>query len=352
MRRLSVIISAFMLIIMFSCTQGTQKSSETTGTAAVQPKVEIVRTMPLNYEKVSHSVEYAATLLGYEEVHLAPASPGRIDEIYVEAGSRVSKGTVLVQMDKTQLHQAEIQLRTIETDFKRLDTLKKVGSVAQQQYDQIKAQYEIAKNNVAFLTDNTRLKAPFSGVVSGKYFEPGEMYSGAPVVSVGKAAILSLVQIDRLKLIVGISEKYYPQIKNNMTVAVKCDIYPEKSYTGKVFRIYPTIDPSSHSFSVEVSLDNRDNNLRPGMFCRVTIDLEQVEAIMLPAEAVLKMQGSNDRYLFIEKDGKAKRIAVNIGNRFNDKVEVISEELKQGDQVVINGQARLLDGALVKVVND
>jgi membrane fusion protein, multidrug efflux system len=352
MRRFSVLMSAVMLIILFSCTQGTQKKNETTGTTAAQPKVEIVRTMPLNYGKVSHSVEYAATLLGFEEVHLAPASPGRIEEIYVEAGSRVTKGTVLVQMDKTQLHQAEIQLKTIETDFNRLDTLKKVGSVAQQQYDQLKAQYEIAKNNVAFLTDNTRLKAPFSGVVSGKYFEPGELYSGAPVVSVGKAAILSLVQIDRLKLIAGVSEKYYPQIKNNMTVAIKCDIYPEKSYVGKVFRIYPTIDPTSRSFNVEVALDNRDNKLRPGMFSRVTFDLEEVEAIMLPAEAVLKMQGSNDRYLFIEKDGKAKRISVTVGTRYNDQAEVVSDELKQGDQVIISGQSRLLDGALVKVVND
>jgi membrane fusion protein, multidrug efflux system len=88
------------------------------------------------------------------------------------------------------------------------------------------------------------------------------------------------------------------------------------------------------------------------MFCRVSFDLEQVEAIMLPAEAVLKMQGSNDRYLFTEKDGKAKRISVTIMNRYNDKVEVVSDELKEGDQVIINGQARLLDGVPVKVVNE
>ena len=351
MKRFSILISAVLLMNLISCTQGEKKKSET-AVAVAQPKVEMVKTIQLNYEKINHSVEYAATLQGFEEVHLAPASPGRIEAIYVDEGSRVSKGTVLVQMDKTQLHQAEIQMKTLATDFSRLDTLQKVGSIPQQQYDQIKAQYEIAKSSVAFLTENTRLKAPFSGVISGKYFEAGEMYSGAPVAPVGKAAILSLVQIDRLKIIVGISEKYYPQIKNGMPVEIKCDIYPDKSFTGKIFRIFPTIDPASRSFNVEVSLDNRDGTLRPGMFCRTSFNLEEVEAIVLPAQAVLKMQGSNDRYLFIEKDGKAKRISVFIGTRYDDKVEVISTELKQGDNVIITGQSRLLDGVDVKVVNE
>ncbi len=351
MKQFVVILSAATLVSFWSCNQAEQKKSET-AVALAAPKVEIVKTIALNYEKIAHSVEYAATLQGFEEVHLAPASPGRIDAIYVEEGSRVSKGTVLVQMDKTQLHQAEIQLKTLETDFNRLDTLKKFGSIAQQQYDQIRAQYEIAKSSVAFLTENTRLKAPFSGVISGKYFEAGEMYSGAPVATVGKAAILSLVQIDRLKVIAGISEKYYPQIKNGMSVDITCDIYPGKTFTGKVYRIFPTIDPTTRSFNVEISLDNREGILRPGMFCRTSFQLEEVEAIVLPAQAVLKMQGSNDRYLFVEQDGKAKRVSVITGNRFNDKVEVISDELKQGDRVIISGQSRLLDGVDVKVVNE
>jgi len=255
-------------------------------------------------------------------------------------------------MDRTQLHQAEIQLKTVATDFNRLDTLQKVGSITQQQYDQVKAQYEIAKSSVDFLTENTRLKAPFSGVISGKYFEPGEMYSGVPIATVGKAAIISLVQIDRLKLIVSISETYYPQIKNGMNAEIKCDIYPGRTFPGRIFRVYPTIDPSSRTFNVEVETNNSNGILRPGMFCRVSFDLAEVDAVVLPAQTVLKMQGSNDRYLFIEKDGKAKRISVTLGNRYNDKVEVISNDLKPGDNVVISGQSRLLDGVDVKIVNE
>jgi len=260
------------------------------------------------------------------------------------------RGQVLVQMDRTQLHQAEIQMRTLATDFARLDTLQKVGSIPQQQYDQLKAQYEIARSNVEFLTGNTRLKAPFSGIISGKYFEAGEMYSGAPVAPVGKAAILSLVQIDRLKVIVPVSEKYYPQIQTGMNAKISVDIYPGQEFSGKVVRIFPTIDPASHTFSVEVVTPNSSAVLRPGMFARVSFDLGEVDAVVLPALAVLKMQGSNERYLFVEKDGKAERIPVSIGARFDDRIEVISDLLKPGDRVIVSGQSRLLHGVPVQVV--
>ncbi len=343
-------MSAMVLIILSACSGGKEKTTGMEKAASGPSKTEIVKVMQLEMQKISHAVEYTATLQGYEEVHLAPAAPGRIEAIYVEEGSRVLRGQVLVQMDRTQLHQAEIQMRTLATDFARLDTLQKVGSIPQQQYDQLKAQYEIARSNVEFLTGNTRLKAPFSGIISGKYFEAGEMYSGAPVAPVGKAAILSLVQIDRLKVIVPVSEKYYPQIQTGMNAKISVDIYPGQEFSGKVVRIFPTIDPASHTFSVEVVTPNSSAVLRPGMFARVSFDLGEVDAVVLPALAVLKMQGSNERYLFVEKDGKAERIPVSIGARFDDRIEVISDLLKPGDRVIVSGQSRLLHGVPVQVV--
>ncbi|HNZ68782.1 MAG: efflux RND transporter periplasmic adaptor subunit [Bacteroidota bacterium] len=350
MIRKSVLLSAMVLIILSACSGGKEKTTGMEKAASGPSKTEIVKVMQLEMQKISHAVEYTATLQGYEEVHLAPAAPGRIEAIYVEEGSRVLRGQVLVQMDRTQLHQAEIQMRTLATDFARLDTLQKVGSIPQQQYDQLKAQYEIARSNVEFLTGNTRLKAPFSGIISGKYFEAGEMYSGAPVAPVGKAAILSLVQIDRLKVIVPVSEKYYPQIQTGMNAKISVDIYPGQEFSGKVVRIFPTIDPASHTFSVEVVTPNSSAVLRPGMFARVSFDLGEVDAVVLPALAVLKMQGSNERYLFVEKDGKAERIPVSIGARFDDRIEVISDLLKPGDRVIVSGQSRLLHGVPVQVV--
>lgn len=332
--------------IAMSCSQSASDQSATQTATRVEP----VRILKLDYQTISRSVEYTSTLQAYEEIHMAPAAPGRIEQIFVEVGNRVSKGDILVQMDRTQLHQAEVQLRTLQADFKRFDTLQKVGGIAQQQYDQLKSQLEILQANVDFLKENTRLHAPFSGVISGKYFESGEMYSGAPNTMVGKAAIVSLVQIDRLKAVVPVSERYFPLLKTGMEAVVISDIYPGRVFSGRVYRIHPTVDAASRTFNAEIVIENRDGALRPGMFIRASFDLDQVEALLLPAIAVLKLQGSNDRYLFIEENGKAKRIPVTVGKRYDDNVEVISDILKRGDHIIVSGQARLLDGIAVEVL--
>lgn len=353
MKRLNTFVPALLIlaIISFSCsTKGgdsNEKGKETV-TASVKEKV---RVMSLSKEEIARKIDNLSTLKPFNEVHLAPSAPGRIESINVEIGDHVKKGQVLVKMDDAQMIQSQIQLNNLQNDYSRMETLKKTGSIAQQQYDQLEAQYKVAKRSAEYLNDNTLLEAPFNGVISGKYFEAGEIYSGSPVASVGKAAILSIIQIDKLKAMISISEKFFPEIKKGMKANIRFDVYPELDFEGEIYRIYPTIDPQSRSFTVEVSVSNTKNLLRPGMFSRVSIDIEKTEAIVLPALAVLKMQGSNERYLFIDDNGKAKRIQVTIGDRYDDKVEVISDELKVGDKVIISGQARLLDGMEVQVVD-
>lgn len=345
-------ILKYSLILIVAATMAScnKPAKETAQAAENTNKTENVKVMELQPRKIARTVEYTATLQAWEEIHMVPASPGRIEKIHVEVGSRVAQGAVLVEMDRTQLHQAELQLRNLETDYRRLDTLRKAGSIAKQQYDQIKTQYDITKTNVEFLKQNTRLIAPFSGVIAGKYFESGEMYTGAPNTQAGKAAIITLVQMDRLKVIVPVTEKYFPLIKAGMNAGVVSDIYPDEKFSGKVTRIHPTIDPATRTFNVELQVANPGSKLRPGMFCRVSLDLDQVEATVLPSIAVLKMQGSNDRYLFVEKEGKAVRVPVTIGRRYDDMIEVFSDDLKAGDRIIISGQARLLHGVKVNVV--
>jgi membrane fusion protein, multidrug efflux system len=176
------------------------------------------------------------------------------------------------------------------------------------------------------------------------------MFSGAPNPMTRKAAVVSLVQIDRLKITVAVSEQYFPRIRNGMTAIVITDIYPDREFNGTIFRIHPTIDPMSRSFNVEVMISNTGNLLRPGMFSRVSLDLDKIEALLLPAAAVLKMQGSNDRFLFKEENGKAVRVPVTTGRRYDDLIEVFSDKLKKGDRIITSGQARLIDGVNVNVV--
>jgi RND family efflux transporter MFP subunit len=305
--------------------------------------------MQLTEREVSRSINYTANLTPFEEVYCAPAAPGRIEKINVEIGSRVGRGSVLVQMDQTQLKQAEIQLKTLETDYNRIRQLHDMGSIAEQQYDQIKSQYEITQTNVKFLKENTQLLAPIGGIVTGKYFENGELYSGAPNTAAGKAAIVTIQQINPVKALINVAESYYPVISKNTKVELLCDMFAGEKFEGSVYRIYPTIDAISRTFTVEISLPNKNEKLRPGMYGTITLDVENVTSLMVPAIAVLKQQGTNERLVYKVEDGKARRVLVETGVRYDDLVEIQSKNLKLGDQIIVVGQSKVVDGSVVEV---
>jgi len=338
------VIIALVLTIT-SCSSGGKED------ATVESKeAEKVKVMNIESTVIDNELVFTSTLIPNEEVYFAPATPGRIDKIYVEVGSRFREGDLLFVMDQTQLHQARIQLKNLEVDMARFDTLIKSNSIPKQQYDQFKTQYDIAKTNVQFLEENSRLKAPFGGIVSGKYYENGEMFSGAPNTQAGKAAVITLVQINPLKAVVNISERYLTQIKLGMEADIVTDVFPDKPVKGKVMRIYPTIDQLSRTFQIEISVPNPKEELKPGMFCRTTFYAGKIDAYIVPSNAVMKVQGSNERFVYLEKNGKAERVFVEIGRRFDDQVELISDKIKPGDKLIFSGQARLVDGVDVVVV--
>lgn len=321
-------------------------SANVSGRAVIPVKVET-----LTRTKISRTVDYTATIMAFEEVNMVPSTPGRIEKLYVEVGDRVNKGDNLFLMDRTQLLQLKLQLSSLEKDLSRLDTLLKTGSTRQQQYDQMKTQYDVTKTNVDFMEQNTLVKAPFSGIVTGKYFEDGEMYSGVPTTTTGRSAIVTLMQIHPLKVIVSFSEQYYPLIRKGMKAEIISDVYGNETFTGTVFRIAPTINTATRSFDVEIEVPNRKDLLKPGMFVRVAMDMGEVESFVVPASTVMVQEGTNTRFVFVDRNNIAERVEVLLGKRFDDRFEIISENLKEGDRLVTEGQARLINGDKIEVIN-
>ncbi|MBS0012103.1 MAG: efflux RND transporter periplasmic adaptor subunit, partial [Bacteroidales bacterium] len=217
---------AIIASVIISCKQQNRGSMRDGSEPEESNKKAIsVRTSPLELITIARTIDYTASIEAFEEVHLAPASPGRVNNIYVEPGDRVSKGQKLFAMDRTQLHQAEIQLENLKTDLQRLSTLRETGDIPQQQYDQMKTQVEVTESNVEFLRENTVIFAPFAGVITGKYFENGEMYSGAPNTAAGKAALVTLMQINPVKALVHISEQYMPLLVKGMDATILSDVF-------------------------------------------------------------------------------------------------------------------------------
>jgi RND family efflux transporter MFP subunit len=311
-------------------------------------KIYPVKIQTLKIDTIAKVVDFSTNLTPYEEVYLAPATPGRIDQIFVKIGDRVRKGDLLVKMDETQLSNAKIQLAQLETEFARMKSLYETKSISAQQFEQMQTQVEVTKSSVKFMTDNTKLVAPFSGVITGKYFENGELYSGAPNTQAGKAAIVVIQQIDQLKAIVSISENYFTEIKAGTPMQITSEIYPDKVFSGKIDRIYPTIDPMTRSFKIEVKV-NGEGKLRPGMFSKADLKLGEIAAIVVPDIAIIQQEGTNNRYVFINQNGIAKRINVELGERVDDQIEIISDQIHVGDQLIVAGQAVITEGAKVKV---
>jgi membrane fusion protein (multidrug efflux system) len=347
------LISSVILASLVLAGCGSKSSTETAQAATIPPqdtKAAIpVKVMEISKTKIARTIDYTATINAFEEVNMAPSTPGRIDKIYVEAGDRVNKGDNLFLMDRTQLFQMKLQLSNLEKDMNRFDTLLKSGSAKQQQYDQIKVQYDVTKTNVEFMEQNTLLKAPFNGIVTGKYFEDGEMYSGGPSSPSGKSAVVTVMQINPLKVVVNLSEQYYPLIRKGMKADLSADVYKNENFTGTVYRISPTISPASRSFGVELEVPNSSERLKPGMFVRVAMNLGEVETFVVPANTILVQEGTNIRYVFVYEGGIARRIEVVPGKRYDDKIEILSGDLKEKDQLITQGQSRLVDGDKIEI---
>lgn len=307
-----------------------------------QEKVEKVQVMKMTASEIQREVILPSTLEGYDNMKVSSSVSGIIDEILVDVGDRVSKGQLLVKMDPTQYTTTKLQYANLGVEMGRMDALKEAGSISQQIYDQTKTQYEQLKEQLALYETNTFVRADFAGVISARNFEPGELCAGQP--------ILQLTQINKLKAYINVQEAYFPYLKNGMKLTITSDIYPGKEFPATIEMVYPTIDPSSHTFSVKVQVPNASELLRPGMYVTTTISVGKVNGILVPYQSVLKLIGSNERYVFVNDNGVAKRIKVTLGKRYDRDVEIISQELKDGDELIVVGQGRLVDGVKLEIV--
>lgn len=321
-----------------------KKDDKKVETAETEVKVEKVRVEKVEKQSIDRVHECTAVLEGYETMNVSPSLTGIIEKRFKDVGDRVSTGELLVRMDQTQLKQAKLQLANLESEMKRMDALLAGGNVTQQVYDKTKLGYDQAKEQVDFLTTNTFFKATFPGIVSKRNFESGEMYNGA-------MPIMSIVQLNMLKTIINVPEAYFPNIKAGMKLDIVSDIYPDTKFPAVIETIYPTIDAATHTFQCKVKVPNGSMKLRPGMYIHTAVNVGKVKILAVPYQSVLKLTGSNERYLFLNDHGTAKRVTVEIGQRINRLVEVVSDVVADGDEVVTQGQARLVDGAQMEIMD-
>ena len=325
------------LVMLAGCNKKTADDAAKTD----EERTELVGVTTLHPREIQRVITLSSNLQGYQTVNVAPSLTGKIEHIYVEVGDRVRKGDSLVRMDQQQFRTANLTYNNLQIEMARMEGLIQTGSISQQSYDQMKLSLDQAKENLSFLTTNTYVRAPFSGVISAKNYEDGELYSGQPIVV--------LKQVDKLKTLVAIPESYIPQVKNGMKLTLTTEVYPDKTFPAYIEVVYPTVDAASHTFQVKVVVPNGEGLLRPGMYVTTTLGLGKEKVITAPYSTVLKLIGANNRYVFINEGGRAKRVEVEMGQRFGDEVEISAPEIVDGVEMVTKGESRLIDGIKIHV---
>lgn len=333
------IIYVAAAVMAVSCGNNNSKTAEQPQAAEVRlPNVTI---MAASYKDVPQSDVYTANVEAYAKNNIAPQSPSRIQKIYVEVGDFVRAGQIVAKMDEVSLNQSKLSMANDSLEYSRIKKLYEQGGVSKSDFDAMELKYNVTRSQYQNLLENTILRSPVSGVITARNYDQGDMYGGLPIYVVE--------QITPVKLYVGISEMDYTRVKKNDTVTLTADALPGKTFTGRIARIYPTIDAATHTFTAEVNVANRDRLLRPGMYARVTVNFGSNHSIVVPDDCVVKQQGSGVRSVFVlQADNTVKEIVVTLGRHFGTGYEILSG-VAEGDKVVVKGQASLKNGSKVNV---
>ena len=340
MNRITAILAAALAVAACSQNSGQKAASAQAETAVPAIRVTVTE---VQQQKVSQTEVYSSTVQAYAVNNIAPQSGNRIQKINVDVGSFVWKGQILAEMDKVQLTQQKLQLANAETELKRLKQLYEQGGLSQSDYEAAELQYNVAKATCDNLEQNTILRSPITGVVTARNYDRGDMYAMA-------APIFTVQQITPVKLLVGVSETDYTKVKVGQQVSIVADALPGKTIAGKVNKIYPTMEAASHTFNVEVLVPNSDKALRPGMYCKVTVNFGDRTNPVVPDEAVVKQLGSGQRFVYIlNGDGTVRSSAVELGRHVGNSYEILSG-VAPGDSVAVSGASALKDGSRIEVV--
>lgn len=333
------IIYVAAAVMAVSCGNNNSKTAEQPQAAEVRlPNVSI---MAASYKDVPQSDVYTANVEAYAKNNIAPQSPSRIQKIYVEVGDFVRAGQIVAKMDEVSLNQSKLSMANDSLEYSRIKKLYEQGGVSKSDFDAMELKYNVTRSQYQNLLENTILRSPVSGVITARNYDQGDMYGGSPIYVVE--------QITPVKLYVGISEMDYTRVKKNDTVTLTADALPGKTFTGRIARIYPTIDAATHTFTAEVNVANSDRLLRPGMYARVTVNFGSNHSIVVPDDCVVKQQGSGVRSVFVlQADNTVKEVVVTLGRHFGTEYEILSG-VAEGDKVVVKGQASLKNGSKVNV---
>ena len=308
-----------------------------------------VRAVPVKVARVSDDVTAVGSLLAEESVMIRPEIDGRIVGLDFQEGQAVSSGARLVTLDSTEV---EAQVAGIRADLKTEEQrLARTQELFEQKFIS-KDALDVQNGNAARLRAKVReaesrvaktvIRAPFSGIIGLRQVSPGAYVKAG-------SDIVRLENVSSIKVDFRIPENYLSKVHSRQDISVHLDAFPGEEFKGQVYAIEPVVDEKTRTIAMRARIPNRGFKLKPGMFVRVAVTLENRPNAVIVPETAIWPQG-RDTFVYRVVDGKAALTKIEIGVRRPGEVEVL-KGVGASDMVVTDGQMKLRDGVAVTVLS-
>ncbi len=352
------------------------------GRSRFAPPPMLVEAAPVERAEIEERLELVGNLVGAATVEVAPKVDGRLREIPVRLGDPVTEGQVVGRVEDDELQQqlsqreasyevARATVRQREADLalarttrdrsqslfarelvarQELDDAEARHQAAQAQLDLARAQFDEAGARLAELRinlENTALVSPVDGFIGRRYLDPG-----AYVTS--NTAVVSVVDISLVRLVANIVERDLRAVGEGVTAHIEVDAFPDESFTGRVARVAPVLDPATRTAEIEIEIPNPDFRLKPGMYARVGLAVGSKDrALVVPREAVVVRTSARGVFV-VDDDGEGRnaRFAALVTGLEDDRYVEVVDGVAEGDRVVTTGAAGLQHGDPVRLPGD
>ena len=315
----------------------------------------LVSAIKLKQKKFNHYLNFQGSLDTDQNVVIYPELPGLLKNIYVNQGDKVNKGQLIAKISDNgltdQLEQLELQRDLAKTTFERLQILwnQKIGSEIQ--YLQAETNFKSLEKKISQMKDQedkTRILAPFDGIIDDVIADVGSNL--AP----GLTPILRIINIEKMKVSAEIPEIHIPYIKKNKNVKIYVPIL-DKQILGNISSVGNFINPNNRSFSIEIELLNKSNELKPNMTVSLEInDYQNESAILIPSKDILEDEEGSFYVYKLVSDGndnyKSNKVMIEKGKSYNNMTE-IKTGLNEDDLIINDGLRQVEDGQIVKVIS-
>ena len=345
-------------IVFLACGQKTESAKSDTESTTT------VRVAPVQRGEISNKISFTGEVQAWQTVDLVPEVAGKIAAIYVEEGDHVKEGQVLAELDtraaRLQLEQAQAglavaqaNLNDAQRNLERSQSLFEKATITEQQFEKMRLAYEAARAQLQqaeaalhlaqYQVDVSVMKAPFAGVVTGKWSKVGDVINPMMSGFGTRTGVVSVMDVSKVKILVDVPPNQIEEIAVNQPAELTIESLPGKVFQGRVTAVNPAADPTSKTFRVQVVIPNPESLIRPGIFGAVTIKtLTHQQILLVPSIGVLPGD-----VVFVAEGGKAVRKKVTVGIRGDGSVEIESG-LAEGEQVIVQGNYGLEDGTPVR----